>query len=56
MILGEWPAADPSQVEAIIETSEVKDPKTGKTYVNARRLFNTLRDMRYMRDGGKAAA
>jgi len=34
----------------------VKDPKTHKTYVNARRLFNTLRDMRDMREGGKAAA
>jgi hypothetical protein len=56
MILGELPDAGPSQVEAAIEVSEVKDPKTGKTYVNARRLFNTLRDMRDMRERGKTAA
>jgi type II secretory pathway predicted ATPase ExeA len=56
MILGELPGTGPSQVEAIIDGCEVKDPKTGKTYVNARRLFNTLRDLRDMREGGKTAA
>jgi hypothetical protein len=56
MILGELPDVGPSKVEAAIEISEVKDPKTHKTYINARRLFNTLRDMRDMREGGKTAA
>jgi type II secretory pathway predicted ATPase ExeA len=56
MILGELPGSGSSQVEAIIDGCEVKDPKTGKTYVNARRLFNTLRDLRDMRADGKTAA
>ena len=56
MILGELPGIGTSQVEAIVDGCEVKDPKTGKAYVNTRRLFNTLRDMRDMCEGGKTAA
>ena len=59
MSLGELPGIGSGHVEASIDGCQVKDPKTGKTYVNARRLFNTLRDMRDMRDmreGGKTAA
>jgi type II secretory pathway predicted ATPase ExeA len=56
MILGELPGTSSSQVEAIIDGCEVKDPKTHKAYVNARRLFNTLRDLRDMRERGKTAA
>jgi hypothetical protein len=52
MILGELPGTGPRQVEAIIDGCEVKDPKTHKAYVNARRLFNTLRDLRDMGEGG----
>jgi hypothetical protein len=56
MILGELPGTSSSQVEAIIDGCEVKDPKTQKAYINARRLFNTLRDLSDMRKGGKTAA
>jgi hypothetical protein len=56
MILGELAGIGSSQVEAIIDGCEVKDPKTHKAYVNVRRLFNTLRDLRDMREGGKTAA
>jgi hypothetical protein len=56
MILGELPGTSSSQVEATIDGCEVKDPETHKPYVNARRLFNTLRDMRDMGEGRKTAA
>jgi type II secretory pathway predicted ATPase ExeA len=56
MILGELPGTSSSQVEAIIDGCEVKEPKSGKTYINVRRLFNTLRDLRDLRADGKTAA
>ncbi len=49
MVLGELPGLSPGKVEAVLDSCEVKDPESRKTYVNARRLFNTLRDVRDMK-------
>ncbi len=46
MILGELPGLSAGKVEALLDSAEVKDPESGKSYVSARRLFNILRDMR----------
>lgn len=43
MVAGELPEANASQIDAAIEGSTVTDPATKKKYVNARRLFNTIR-------------
>ncbi len=56
MVTGEMPSLSAGKAEALIDSCEVKDPESGKTYVNARRLFNTLRDMRALEESGKPAA
>ena len=49
IVASEFPQASSSQVEGVIEGCTVADPVEKKKYVNARRLFNTLRDMQELR-------
>jgi len=46
MILGELPGTSEKRIEALLAGCAVKDPVSKREYINARRLFNTLRDMR----------
>lgn len=45
MILGEIPGMRAKQIEALLAGCAVNDPVTRREYINARRLFNTLRDI-----------
>lgn len=49
IIRGELGDLKDATVEKVLDGSTVEDPKSGKKYVNVRRLFNTIRDIREAR-------
>jgi type II secretory pathway predicted ATPase ExeA len=49
MVLGEIPTASDRQIEAILAGCAVKDPISKHDYINVRRLFNALREIREAR-------
>jgi len=54
IVASELPEANASQTAAAVEASVVTDPIGKKQYVNARRLFNTIRAFQRVRRNGKA--